>query len=77
MIIKNPRKSISLENLEQGAVFQKGNDVYIKTDIKRIISAPPKEDIIVDIACVNLENGHHVYFSINEVVYFYNAELIL
>lgn len=76
MIIRNLRKSIPLQKLEEGAVFQKGDDIYIKTDMDRVFSSPPKV-IREEIACVNLENGHFVYFSINEVVYFYGAELIL
>lgn len=76
MIIRNPRKLVHLENLNTGAVFQKENNYYIMTSAYRRFSStisPEKKDI----ACVNLENGHLVYFSINEDVYFCDAELVL
>ena len=76
MIIRNPKRLVYLENLRFGAVFQKGNNYYIKTDAKSVI-ANTDGTIKNDCTCINLENGHWTYFSNDDLVYFYDAELIL
>lgn len=72
MTIKNPRKLVFLERLNSGAVFQKEDNYYIKTDAKSVI-ADNKENC----TCINLENGHWTCFSNNDLVYFCDAELVL
>lgn len=74
MIIRNPRKLVTLESLNSGAVFQKENNYYIKTDAKSITADGA---IKKGCTCINLENGHWTYFSDGDLVYFCDAELIL
>ena len=72
MIIRNPKKLVSLEDLAPGAVFQYADDIYIKTDAKSVMAENKK-----NCTCINLENGHWTCFSNDDLVYFYDAELIL
>lgn len=75
MIIKNNKKFIYLEKLEQGTVFQRGDDIYIKTSLQASDLDIPYEDATI---CINLKNGDCTYFFNDDLVYpCDDAELIL
>ena len=75
MIIINNKKFIRLEDLNQGVVFQKGDEIYMKTTLPPTILNIEHEDAII---CINLGNGDWTYFFNDDLVYLYdNAELVL
>lgn len=75
MIIINNKKFIRLEDLNQGVVFQRGDEIYMKTTLPPTILDIDHEDAIV---CINLGNGDWTYFFNDDLVYLCDdAELVL